>query len=57
MRREMQRKEEERKRSQKVDFISGGAQPGTVVPTPKISLPVPGHKTASSILKFFFFSP
>lgn len=45
MRREMQRKEEERKRSQKVDFISGGAQPGTVVPTPKISLPVPGMTT------------
>lgn len=46
MRREMQRKEEERKRSPKVDFISGGTQPGTVVPTAKINMQIPGPNTA-----------
>ncbi|KAJ8549465.1 hypothetical protein K7X08_033172 [Anisodus acutangulus] len=41
-RREMERREQERKRSPKVDFISGGAQPAAMVPTPKINLPIPG---------------
>ncbi|KAL3520033.1 hypothetical protein ACH5RR_018182 [Cinchona calisaya] len=40
MRREMERKEQERKRSPKIDFLSAGTQPGSV-PTPKISLPIP----------------
>lgn len=46
MRREMERKEQERKRSPKVDFMSGGTQPGTVIPTPKISIPIPGLPSA-----------
>lgn len=40
--REMERREQERKRSPKVDFISGGTQPAAMVPTPKINLPIPG---------------
>ncbi|XP_019226420.1 PREDICTED: SAP30-binding protein [Nicotiana attenuata] len=41
MKREMERREQERKRSPKVDFISGGTQPAAMVPTPKINLPIP----------------
>ncbi|XP_059290468.1 uncharacterized protein LOC132044006 [Lycium ferocissimum] len=41
-RREMERREQERKRSPKVDFMSGGTQPAAMVPTPKINLPIPG---------------
>ncbi|XP_070023956.1 uncharacterized protein [Nicotiana sylvestris] len=43
MKREMERREQERKRSPKVDFISGGTQPAAMVPTPKINLPIPGY--------------
>ncbi|KAG8385420.1 hypothetical protein BUALT_Bualt03G0043500 [Buddleja alternifolia] len=42
MRREMDRREQERKRSQKLDFTSGGLQPGNIVPTPKVSMPTSG---------------
>ncbi|KAL3377083.1 hypothetical protein AABB24_003480 [Solanum stoloniferum] len=40
--REMDRREQERRRSPKVDFISGGTQPAPMVPTPKINLSIPG---------------
>ncbi|XP_050225421.1 uncharacterized protein LOC126674917 isoform X2 [Mercurialis annua] len=40
MRRERERKEQELKRSPKVEFISGGSQPGQVVPTSKFSMPI-----------------
>ncbi|KAF3651555.1 putative nucleobase-ascorbate transporter 2-like [Capsicum annuum] len=46
MRREMERREQERKRSPKVDFISGGTQ--SAVPTPKINLPIPGMAPAAA---------
>ncbi|OAY24965.1 hypothetical protein MANES_17G057500v8 [Manihot esculenta] len=54
MRREKERKEQELRRSPKVEFISGGAQPGQVVPPPKFSLPIPaaapsGLHSASTI--------
>ncbi|XP_048321236.2 protein bfr2 [Ziziphus jujuba] len=42
MRREMDRKEQERKKNQKVDFISGGSQAGIVATAPKINVPIPG---------------
>ncbi|KAL7089160.1 hypothetical protein ACP275_13G171600 [Erythranthe tilingii] len=42
MRRETERREQERKKTPKLDFASGGIQPGNVVPTPKISMPTPG---------------
>ena len=42
MKREMDRKEQERKKNQKVEFISGGAQAGMVGTAPKINVPVPG---------------
>lgn len=42
MKREIERKEQERKKSQKIDFIPGGTQPGTVPPAPKISTQIPG---------------
>nr|XP_009392424.1 PREDICTED: uncharacterized protein LOC103978373 isoform X1 [Musa acuminata subsp. malaccensis] len=37
MRREMERKEQERKKSQKVDFVAGGTQTATVVPSLNIN--------------------
>ncbi|PIN18816.1 hypothetical protein CDL12_08512 [Handroanthus impetiginosus] len=39
MRREVERRELERKKNQKLEFASGGIQQGNVVPTPKISMP------------------
>lgn len=42
MKREMERKEQEKKRSQKVDFVPGGTQPATVAPAPKISTQIAG---------------
>ncbi|KAH1110076.1 hypothetical protein GLYMA_04G063400v4 [Glycine max] len=42
MRRESERKEQEKKKAQKVEFISGGAQPGIVASAPRISMPVAG---------------
>ncbi|CAA0817793.1 transcriptional regulator family protein [Striga hermonthica] len=44
MRREAERREQEKKKNQKVDFTSAGVQPGLVIPTPKISLPTPGNR-------------
>ena len=38
----MDRKEQERKKNQKVEFLSGGTQPGIVAGAAKINLPVPG---------------
>lgn len=46
MKREMERKEQERKKSQKVEFVSGGNQPATVA-APKINIPLPGEYTRS----------
>ena len=42
MRREMDRKEQERKKNQKVEFLSAGPQPGIVGGANKVNLPVPG---------------
>lgn len=47
MKREMERKEQEKKKSQKVEYISGGTQPGTVVPTPKVNIPIPGRESCA----------
>ncbi|WCJ27224.1 transcriptional regulator family protein [Euphorbia peplus] len=41
MRREKDRKEQELKKSPKVEFMSGGTQPGQVIPSSKFSLPIP----------------
>ncbi|KAF9672459.1 hypothetical protein SADUNF_Sadunf11G0043900 [Salix dunnii] len=41
MRRERERKDQELKRSPKVEFVSGGSQPGVVVPPTKFSVPIP----------------
>ncbi|XP_068324646.1 uncharacterized protein [Pyrus communis] len=48
MRREMERKEQERKRSQKVEYVSGGTQPGIVGAAPKINVPFPGVSTMAA---------
>lgn len=42
MRRESERKEQEKKKAQKVEFISGGPQPGIVASASRISMPVAG---------------
>uniref|UniRef100_A0A7C9F021 SAP30-binding protein n=1 Tax=Opuntia streptacantha TaxID=393608 RepID=A0A7C9F021_OPUST len=41
MKREMERKEQERKKSQKVDFVSGGTQAGIVAAAQRVALPSP----------------
>ncbi|XP_052201312.1 uncharacterized protein LOC127807482 [Diospyros lotus] len=48
MKREMERKEQERKKSPKVEFVSGGTQPGVVASAPKVNIPIPGVSTAAS---------
>ncbi|THG21183.1 hypothetical protein TEA_006497 [Camellia sinensis var. sinensis] len=42
MKREMERKEQEKKKNQKVEFVTGGTQPGVVAQAPKINIPIPG---------------
>ncbi|KAK8524541.1 hypothetical protein V6N13_015561 [Hibiscus sabdariffa] len=39
MKRERERKEQESKKNQKVDFVSGGSQSGAVLTAPKVSMP------------------
>ncbi|GAU31648.1 hypothetical protein TSUD_38450 [Trifolium subterraneum] len=50
MRRESDRKEQEKKKAQnqKVDFTSGGTQPGIMLGAPRISMPVTGGSAAST---------
>lgn len=50
MRRESDRKEQEKKKAQnqKVDFTSGGTQPGIVLGAPRISMPVTGGSAATT---------
>ncbi|KAK9076695.1 hypothetical protein SSX86_005029 [Deinandra increscens subsp. villosa] len=36
LKREVEKREQEKKKNQKIDFLSGGTQPATVIPTPKI---------------------
>jgi hypothetical protein len=59
MRRERERKEQELKRSPKVEFVSGGTQPGVVVPPTKFSLPIPGLKKILTVdidfMRYIFF--
>lgn len=40
----MRRTEQEKKKSQKVDFVSGGTQPVTIAPASRINIPIPGLK-------------
>lgn len=47
MKRERERKEQESKKNQKVEFVSGSSQPGAVLTAPKVGLPIAGG--------FFFF--
>jgi ABC-type tungstate transport system permease subunit len=39
---DMRREELEKKKNNKVEFVSGGTQSGTVAPTPKVNMPIPG---------------
>ncbi|XP_045790656.1 uncharacterized protein LOC123885389 [Trifolium pratense] len=50
MRWESDRKEQEKKKAQnqKVDFTSGGTQPGIMLGAPRISMPVTGGSAAST---------
>lgn len=43
MRREKERKDQESKKNQKVEFIPGGLQPGLVAAAPKPNIPVTGR--------------
>ena len=51
MKREMERKEQERKNSLKVEFVGGGTQTGIVAAAPKINIPLPGKKFAFVVNK------
>ena len=57
MKREMERKELERKKSPKMEFVSGGTQPGgTVVTAPKINIPFSGlYQSCSSLFLIVIF--
>ncbi|KAL3651192.1 hypothetical protein CASFOL_004194 [Castilleja foliolosa] len=48
MRRDLERREQERKRTQKVDFTSAGVQAG--LPTPKINLPTTGLPAVGGVI-------
>ncbi|QCE16284.1 uncharacterized protein LOC114164619 isoform X2 [Vigna unguiculata] len=48
MRRESERKEQEKKKAQKVEFIAGGTQPGIVASAPRISMPVAGASAVTT---------
>ncbi|KAG2400325.1 uncharacterized protein HKW66_Vig0098210 [Vigna angularis] len=48
MRRESERKEQEKKKAQKVEFIAGGTQPGIVASAPRISMPVAGASAVTA---------
>lgn len=41
LKRELERKEQEKKKSQKIDFLSGGTLSAIAIPTPKV-MPIPG---------------
>ncbi|KAI8009366.1 hypothetical protein LOK49_LG06G01001 [Camellia lanceoleosa] len=45
MKREMERKEQETKKKQKVEFVTGGTRHGVVAQAPKINIPIPGAST------------
>lgn len=45
MRCKLDRREQEKKRNQKVDFVSMWTQPGMVTTAPKISMPLTGSRT------------
>ncbi|MBA0627848.1 hypothetical protein Godav_022653 [Gossypium davidsonii] len=44
---ERERKEQESKKNQKVEFVPGGNQPGAVLPAPKVSMPTAGCSVAA----------
>ncbi|XP_054800910.1 uncharacterized protein LOC129305033 isoform X2 [Prosopis cineraria] len=48
MRRESERREQEKKKAQKVEFISGGTQGVTVAGVPRINLPVPASSAVTA---------
>ncbi|XP_048131906.1 SAP30-binding protein isoform X2 [Rhodamnia argentea] len=48
MKREVERKEQERKKSQQVEFVSSGVQAGAPAILPKVNVPVAGVPTAAS---------
>ncbi|KAM3700542.1 hypothetical protein ACJW31_05G106500 [Castanea mollissima] len=45
---DMRREELEKKKNPKVDFVSGGTQPATVVSAPKVIIPIPGVSSAAA---------
>ncbi|GMY37513.1 SAP30-binding protein [Fagus crenata] len=47
---DMRREEQEKKKTQKVDFVSGGMQPVTAVSAPKVNMPLPGVASAAGLL-------
>ncbi|XP_062162637.1 uncharacterized protein LOC133869612 isoform X2 [Alnus glutinosa] len=42
---DMRREELEKKKNNKVEFVSGATQSGTVAPAPKLNMPIPGVST------------
>ena len=50
MKREIERREQERKRSPKVDFMSAGIQPPIVIPAPRINPQLPGNSDIHCVI-------
>ncbi|CAL5430981.1 unnamed protein product [Camellia sinensis] len=44
----MERKEQEKKKNQKVEFVTGGTQHGVVAQAPKINIPISGAITVAA---------
>lgn len=49
---DMRREELEKKKNPKVDFVSGGTQPATVVSAPKVIIPIPGPETILLLIQW-----
>ncbi|KAK3023736.1 hypothetical protein RJ639_044401 [Escallonia herrerae] len=47
MKHELEKKEQEKKKSQKVEYVSGGTQPGVLMPVPKVNMPISGPEMTS----------
>ncbi|KAE8722996.1 nucleobase-ascorbate transporter 2-like [Hibiscus syriacus] len=51
MKHERERKEQESKKNQKVDFVSGGSQPGAVLTAPKVNLPTAAPTAVDNMVR------
>lgn len=53
IKREAERKEQERKKNQKIEFLPGVAPAAVAIPTPKV-MPIPGNYTTENDVSILF---